>query len=355
MAFFECTVGGGDGLTLTVTCYSGFAGLTISITNGVDTFTEVCPSTSPYEVVFDGLANGTWTLSTVYNGITYTQTVEINAVTQFYPIPDGETVTPTDDIQTWLHCANIWDKNYSTISQVLADTTTLLALVSSNNAADYMARSTTWASDVCADQTAMGYIGNNDYCANKLLADSTWAAAICNSTYFESVLDTKVPTMTSDNTPSGEVLAGVPVNNQYGPLYYSFDGNDNTFPYQRGSEDLWTSGSGTQDYVRYHFANPVCIKRIASLCYTRAGGNYPVSDFKETYYGSNDNSNWTLIYEDADWKTSKGDSTTAADKVSVNIPNNNAYYTYIKHGVLLKRACWDYKVKTLQFYGREQS
>lgn len=269
-------------------------------------------------------------------------------------IPTGSTVTPVNDIQTWLHCGDIWDKTYTTIGQVLADTSTLQALIASNNAADYMARSTSWASSVTANSNAMTYIGANNYCAKKLLANSTWATAICNSTYFESVLNTKVPTMTSDNTPSGEVLAGISVFSQYGPLYYVFDGNDNTYPYENGNT-YWTSGSGTQDYVRYHFPNPVCVKKITSLCYTRSGGNYPLSKFKEVYYGSNDNSNWTLIYKDADWKTSKGDSTTAADKVSVNIPNNNAYYKYIKYGVLIQNACWDCKVKTLQFYGRAQS
>ena len=61
MAWFECSIGsGGDGSTLVVTCFSGFAGLTISCTNGVDTYTETCPSSSPYEVSFSGLSDGTW-------------------------------------------------------------------------------------------------------------------------------------------------------------------------------------------------------------------------------------------------------------------------------------------------------
>ena len=40
-------------------------------------------------------------------------------------IPNGKTVTPTDDIQTWLHCAGIFDNNYTTLAQVLNDTVLL--------------------------------------------------------------------------------------------------------------------------------------------------------------------------------------------------------------------------------------
>lgn len=148
-------------------------------------------------------------------------------------IPDGSTVTPTDDIQTWLNCADIWDKAYTTISQVLADPTTLAALIADSNAVDYMVRSTTWASNVCTNQTAMSYIGLDDYCADILLANSTWRAAICNSTYFESVLTTKVPTMTSDTTPSGiatssSIYSGQGISPTTYLSFHAFDGDDHT-------------------------------------------------------------------------------------------------------------------------------
>ena len=63
----------------------------------------------------------------------------INSETPPAPVvPEGSTVTPTDDIQTWLACASITDKTYTTLNEVLADSTTLLALMSNNNAADYL-------------------------------------------------------------------------------------------------------------------------------------------------------------------------------------------------------------------------
>ena len=161
-------------------------------------------------------------------------------------VPEGSTVTPTDDIQKWLACAGITDKTYTTLNEVLADSTTLLALLSSNNASDYLVRSTTWASSLTADSTAMTDIGANDYCAETLLADSTWCNAICNSTYFESVLTTKVPTMTSNTTPSGVASASYEVHE--GGTYYdawkAFD-NDNS--------DCWSSNSKTDQWLAYEF------------------------------------------------------------------------------------------------------
>ena len=182
---FRCTLASGGALILTVTCDSAFAGQTITCTDGTTTLTQICPSTSPYTVEFRIPNSGTWTIS---SGTDSTSVVIPDAI-ELHSIPEGSTVLPTDNIQTWLHCANIRDKTYTTISQILSDASTLQALISSNNAADYMARSTTWASDITANQSAMSYIGLNDYCADALLANSTWLNAIGNSTYFEEYTD----------------------------------------------------------------------------------------------------------------------------------------------------------------------
>ena len=178
--------------------------------------------------------------------------------------PQGSTATPTDVIQTWLNCANIWDKSYTTINEVLADSTTLLALISSNNAADYMARSTTWASAVTANSTAMSLIGADDYCASALLDNSTWRTAICNSTYFESVLNVKVPTMTSDTTPSGVGTvseSSAASNDRKG--FKIFDGVKNANNYWQ------TSGNATNevDWVQFTFTAPASINKLDISAY----------------------------------------------------------------------------------------
>ena len=261
---FKCALaGGGDGASLIVTCTQNFAGSTITLTNGVKTYTQVCPLSSPYEVTFESVATGVWTVSGIAQGQTFSTSVTITDFEALLAdIPEGSTVTPTDDIQIWLHCANIWNKTYTTISQVLADSSTLQALIASNNAADYMARSTTWATDVCADSTAMSLIGLDDYCAETLLADPVWLASICNSAYLENVFNVKVPAMTSATTPSGVVSAS---STQSGfDAYKAFDGSVST---------SWISsqGSGSR-YVQYQFPNSVninCVKYLINNTYQK--------------------------------------------------------------------------------------
>lgn len=283
MAYFECIIGG-SGTTLTVTCDSVFAGQTITCTNGTTTLTAVCPSASPYVVEFDLETDGTWTISGTVNGKTHSTSITINTNATLHEIPTGSSVTPVANVQTWLHCANIWNKSYTTIEQVLSDTTTLLALISSNNAADYMARSTSWASSVCANQIAMGYIGNNDYCANKLLSNSTWRTAICNSTYFESVLNVKIPTMTSATAPSGQVTASSYYDSLYVP-YKAFDGDV--------TGTSWAGADGdTNPWCQYVFSDSGMVANKVGF-HDKLGGLS--SSNKKTYklQGSNNGSSWT--------------------------------------------------------------
>ena len=159
-------------------------------------------------------------------------------------VPNGKTVLPTDDIQIWLKCASIKDKTYTTLSQVLSDSTTLQALISSNNAVDYMVRSTTWASGVTADSGAMTLIGANNYASDTLLGNSTWLNAICTSPYFESVLNVKVPKMTDNTHPSGECSATGSYSSATSP-YRAFDRDTTTY---------WASSTNSMETVYYQFA-----------------------------------------------------------------------------------------------------
>ena len=388
-------------------------------------------------------------------------------------IPDGRTVLPTDDIQIWLHCANIWDKAYTTLAEVLADTTTLSALISSNNAVDYLVRSTTWAkrepivpvmtsnttpagytasassydgtyepykafnddvnfgtiwrsasgepqwvqcefstpkainkirfgnsngtggnyiksfkvyginnstpteiySDTCVNHnatyienfeftnstkydgyrfevlssyvtaahkvvvsalqfyspegicdssTAMSYIGLNNYCANKLLADATWRTAICNSTYFESVLNVKVPKMTSPTTPSGVVTSTTPASGYEG--YKAFDNNLST--------QFRTSGAVYSAFIQYQFTSPV---KIVLCMYNMEAVNVTC-----VLKGSTDGNTWDTL----DNYTSVAN--TDAYRVLSNDTKYSRYRTDYSRG-----AATTINLKALQFYGRE--
>lgn len=337
MAWFRCSTGGaGKGADLVITCDSVFAGSTITVTDGTKTFSQQCPSSSPYEVTIKSIPTGTWTISGTYNGQTFTETVTVVDFTATLgATPEGSTVTPTDDVQIWLHCADIWDKNYTTVAQVLADSTTLLALISSNNAVDYMVRSTTFASDICADSTAMTDIGANNYCADTLLADSTWLTAICNSTYFESVLNVKVPTMTSDTTPYGQLSASSYWNNDSATYaaYKSFDGNDN---------DNWASNANPTWPVTVTWKNTTayCCKMVSFKAMTACPHNF-------TLQGSNDG----VTYHDI--KSFTNTVTTLGTLVSfIGAANKNTNYLYHRLSIADTTAGNNVGFRAGQFYGR---
>lgn len=336
---FRCTLASGGGaLILTVTCDADFAGLTITATDGTTTLTQLCPSSSPYEVEFKLPNAGQWIISGVISGETQSLTIDIPDNVTLHYIPNGSTVIPTDDIQIWLHCAEIWDKNYTTISQVLSDASTLQALIASTNAADYMARSTSWASNVTANSSAMTYIGLNDYCANKLLANSTWRTAICNSTYFESVLNVKIPTMTSATTPSGKVTGSAP-----------FEGWNAIWACVSGRSDKQGStlfSSGTHIYWQYEFDSPVACNLFTVTELGDSAQIYPSSMFSSAkIQGSNNGSTFTNLY-------TISQTPASGAKYNHNFANATKYKYYRLADITGSHSGYIELGKLLNFYGR---
>ena len=246
--------------TINLTYDNAFRGLTITCASGGTTISKTAPI-SGNSMSFYPPSTGEWIISSTYSGTPYQVTATITSLSiavsaQLQMIPDGDTVTPTDDIQKWLNCAGIFDKpSYTTLADVLGDSTTLLALMSDNNAVDYLVRSTTWASGITANSTAMTDIGANNYCANTLLDDATWCTAICNSTYFESVLNVKVPTMTSNTTPSGVVSASQENASASYKAYKAFDNDDTTGWYANDEVS-------TNQWIGYDFGTPVLIAKV---------------------------------------------------------------------------------------------
>lgn len=255
-------------------------------------------------------------------------TEEITAVD-----PDGSTITPTDDAQILVRCANIYDKtSITTIAQLIADTTTLAAVMNSSNAVDYLVRSTTFASAITADQTAMTDIGANNYAADTLLADSTWSTAICNSTYFESVLSTKVPQMTSDTAPSGVVTAS----STYSGTWKSYGAfNDN---YE------WYATNNNSQYVQYKFPAAMLLKKFKYKPSTNAG--YATAGYTITLQASNDGSTWTQL------------ATQSGIKSEYNklLPDNNTEYSYYRMNIYCENP-GQYSIcpnaSVIQYYGRK--
>lgn len=65
------------GATLEVTCDQDFAGLTITATDGTTTLSKACPSSSPYIVEFDIPNEGTWTVSGIIDGMTFSTQIAV--------------------------------------------------------------------------------------------------------------------------------------------------------------------------------------------------------------------------------------------------------------------------------------
>ena len=253
-------------------------------------------------------------------------------------IPDGKTVLPTDDVLIWQKCGGVKTK-YATLSDVLADTVTLLTLINSSNAIDYLVRSTTFATTVCANANAMVDIGLNNYAANTLLADSTWRPALCHSTYFESVLNYKVPKMTSNNTPTGYARANAVYDSaaDYQP-WKAFDQN---------SSSWWLSArDSTSGWIRFDFPEPIRLYR--TMIFPAYSQGIGVSGF--IVQGSNNASTFNNIYSDTIPNSSSYARNNYFDTVAdteygilrLNVTSSYSYGTS-KHAVRLVE---------LQFYGR---
>lgn len=473
--------------TINVTYENDFRGLSITCVQSGTTITKTAPSAGN-TMTFYPPTTGNWTISGTVGGTPYSTTANVTSLSTPVPvtletIPDGSTATPTDDIQKWLACAGIKDKAYTTLSQVLADSTTLLALISDNNAVDYMVRSTTFAGSasglvpkmtsnttpsgecfgthidpnaeyaayksfdgsdsttiawvdgstltdcsvgydfvtptvvnrvlikvnnyvnsvkikasndkstwqdlgtistfnsvvafdnatayryyaiylnsasgtsgwcgintiqfyrygITTDSTAMTDVGADDYCAETLLSDATWCEAICNSTYFESVLNVKVPTMTSTTTPSGVVSSS----SEYPGDARFYNWKAFTSASSTGWLPNYNTDSFGNAYIMYDFGkNVVVYKMMQKHISGGAGDEY--TSFVTKLQGKTDGS-----FEDI--KT--GISTPTAGTAYNIITESTTAYRYFKVTLVsgTPNAIGTGQGLKLQFYGREKS
>ena len=336
--------------TVNFECASGYIGQTLTMTyKGTPHAGEVVDNVSG-TVGSDGtltlypMHSGEWECSCYSSVIdtTMKKTIDlsywgVHPTVTFEDRPNGATVTPTDDVQTWLHCANVWNKSYTTISEVVADTTTLNTLIANENANDYLVRSTTFATDICSNESAMTYIGLNDYCANKLLANSTWLTAICNADeeLVKKVLTKFVPTLESNTGNDGGKAFGSSVYTGYGnyfDYYYAFDNRNET-------NWIASANANTDQYVGYQFPSPVCVRKV-TIDPKDKDGTLRVKNF--IIQASKDNvSGYENLYSGLN---------SSADTFSIEL-NHSEYYSYYR---LFCTDSHSYQpgCRELQFYGR---
>lgn len=123
----------------------------IVCTDSLSTTTITIPVASRTKLCIPDV--GDWTITYSDGTNTFHRDITITSLTDRLQVnlntaPDGATVTPINDIQTWLNCAGIYDKTtYSTVKDVIEDKDTLAILIKDNNAVDYMVRSNNFTDD----------------------------------------------------------------------------------------------------------------------------------------------------------------------------------------------------------------
>ena len=291
MIYFRCSVGGsGKGNTVTVTCAEEFAGLPITLAKIGKTYTKTCPSTAPYVVTFNGVENGTYTVSTTVEGQTYAETVivqDISCVLNY-----------GFNWKLWVDTASQLDSSdYASLSEVLADEKALRELFLEHACVDYMAESTSSNADletIINDDYCAKWINNSDYALDFLGANTVIKALMDEADkygYGEWALMPQVPKMTSNTAPYGEVIAI----SYASPSYYSWKAFDGT---NTGDADSWAyQGNGANiAWIGYHFPTPVCVKKI--YLENRNDNSVPRAIKKFKIQASNDGVEWLDISEE---------------------------------------------------------
>lgn len=134
---------------VTLTYDDDFRGETGTISDGTTTANYTFPASDNETTIYIP-STGTWNVYCTISGEQYKSSdIVVTSLSDSYASdihvrPNGKTVMPTDDIQTWLECAGIKGKFYTTLDEVLADHETLQKLISDENAVDYMVRSKSW-------------------------------------------------------------------------------------------------------------------------------------------------------------------------------------------------------------------
>lgn len=253
----------------------------------------------------------------------------------------------SDDGSIWEDASDEVSISGGTETVIMTDSSTHLYwrmyIISQDKSSSYVG--ITVALDFCStaitdNATAMNYIGASEYASSTLLANSDWCSAICNSTYFESVLTTKVPQMTSNTTPSGEVISSVSSSSSY----YAFDRNNDNSTGQ-------TSDNTTAYYIGYMFAEPITVNKatITEFYFSRAAAGGITCSGKIVIQGSSDNSTWIDLSEPYTFNSGGTSSITYS---ATTVFNNESKYQYYRLYVYDRSGAVRALIRELQFYGR---
>lgn len=241
-------------------------------------------------IILDSSAQGTWTAiepDTYTFSVTYggeTMEVSLNVTQETTYTVEIHAQSAGFDFEEWLTAGDV-SGTYADLDAVLADEVAVRKLMTKHASVDYLASFTD------EDESVIKIL-NNDLCAKWISlrdyamdileeAYGTLMASIGKYGYGEWALEMvdAVPTMTSNTTPSGEVISGGLYNSTN--AYKAFDGSDST-----SADGAPSSGSL---YIGYDFGSPVVIYKASILL-----GNYYGRFYGFKAQGTNDLSEpWT--------------------------------------------------------------
>lgn len=229
-------------------------------------------------------------------------------------VPDGATVTPVNDITTWLKTGEISNQySYTTIEQVIADSTCTQSLMNNENAMKYLARSTEFADAICASETTMTYLGQSAYVDDTVLNSDLWVQKITNSSHMEKVFYGLIPVLTSNND-NGYLCSASSYWNE-SVIYKSFA--HKSFDYYVGQDwSAWSSlGSESADLV-IEFPNVENVKLLKFYPFMNKG-NISSSDTVSKYIAST----ITIYYKTVDnsWALLKSVYVSESDGINFNV------------------------------------
>ena len=171
-----------------------------------------------------------------------------------------------------------------------------------------------------------------------VLNSDLWVETICNSTYFESVLNVKVPTMTSNTEPSGEAFSKTYLSDISAYPWKAFDGDVST---------IWTGAynyNSNGEYIGYIFTTPINVRKILieSNSISSDTAKLRVTSFK--LQASNDG--FSNNIDDLLEVTSRIDHRTE------HVINNDKYCTSYRILFTQDGNANSLDINTIQFYGR---
>ena len=217
-------------------------------------------------------------------------------------IPDGKTALPVGDVILLQRCASCYSTfAFTTLDDILGDTTCVAAICASNNAIDYIIRSfNAFSAKMFTNSYFRAGIKANTYANYAMALDITWASYINNLAYdVRRSVWNAIPEFTPSPSGSASTCNMSDGGNAIGSSVYSpnissvFD-NSFTLNSWYGGSYSTPNGINSTNFVEYDYPYRVCLKKLIM----DKGYNSSIGNTSAYYYyleGSNDGSTWTSL------------------------------------------------------------